>query len=69
MAMGQEADCGRETRVEEYMRMSVNDVRQPFKFCDAGQGGMCKPDDFVRSQEYAMNDGFWDFEGCGCTGT
>ena len=69
MTMGREADYGRETRVEDYVRIFVNDVMQQLTFCDAGQDGMCKPDDFARSQEYAMNDGLGDFEGCGYTGT
>jgi hypothetical protein len=53
---------------EEYVRIFVNDVRQPLEFCGAGKDGMCKLEEFVRSQEYARNDGFGDFEGCKYTG-
>ena len=53
---------------EEYVRIFVNDARQPLEFCGAGEDGMCKLDEFVKSQEYARNDGFGDFEGCKYTG-
>ncbi|KAF9645613.1 phosphoglycerate mutase-like protein [Thelephora ganbajun] len=53
---------------QEYVRIFVNDVRQPLVFCGAGEDGMCKLEDFVKSQEYARNDGFGDFEGCKYTG-
>jgi len=53
---------------EEYVRIFVNDVRQPLEFCGAGEDGMCKLEEFVKSQQYARNDGFGDFEGCGYTG-
>ena len=49
---------------EEYVRIFVNDARQPLEFCGAGKDGMCKLEEFVKSQEYARNDGFGDFEGC-----
>ena len=69
MTIGQGADYGRDTKAENYVRIFVNDVRQPLEFCGAGEDGMCKLDDFVKSQEYARNDGFGEFEGCGYTGT
>ena len=53
---------------EEYVRIFVNDARQPLEFCGAGEDDMCKLDEFVKSQEYARNDGFGDFEGCKYTG-
>ena len=53
---------------EEYVRIFVNDARQPLEFCNAGEDGMCKLEEFVKSQEYARNDGFGDFEGCKYTG-
>lgn len=58
-----------EANSEEYVRIFVSDVRQPLDFCGAGEDGMCKLADFVRSQEYARNDGFGDFERCNHTGT
>ena len=60
---------GRETRVEEDVRISVDDVSQPLEICSAGQDCMYILDDFVRSQEYARNDGLGSFERCGYTGT
>jgi len=53
---------------EEYVRIFVNDARQPLQFCGAGGDGMCKMEEFLRSQEYAMNDGFGDFAACEYTG-
>jgi len=61
------ADYDREDN-EEYVRILVNDARQPLEFCGAGKDGMCKLNEFIKSQEYARNDGFGDFEGCGYTG-
>ena len=58
---------GREDK-EEYVRIFVNDARQPLEFCGAGEDGMCRLEEFVKSQEYARNDGFGDFEGCKYTG-
>ena len=52
---------------EEYVRIFVNDARQPLYFCGAGDDGMCKLGEFVRSQEYARNDGFGDFAACANT--
>ena len=52
----------------EYVRIFVNDARQPLHFCGAGGDGMCKLEEFLRSQEYAMNDGFGDFAACAYTG-
>ena len=61
------ADYDHEAK-EEYVRIFVNDAMQPLDFCGAGEDGMCKMDDFVRSQAYARNDGFGDFERCQFTG-
>ena len=52
----------------EYVRVFVNDARQPLRFCGAGGDGMCKLEEFVRSQEYARNDGLGDFSACAYTG-
>jgi len=52
---------------EEYVRIFVNDARQPLRFCGAGGDGMCKLEEFLRSQEYARNDGFGDFAACSYT--
>ena len=60
---------GRETRVEEDVRISVDDVSQPLEICSAGQDCMYILDDFVGSQECARNDGLGRFERCGYTGT
>ena len=48
--------------MEEYVREFVNDTRQPSEFCSAGEDGMCRLDEFVKSQWHARNDGFGDFE-------
>ena len=64
---GDGADYDREDK-EEYVRIFVDDARQPLEFCGAGVDGMCKLEDFVKSQEYARNDGFGDFEECKYTG-
>ena len=68
MTTNEGADYERQEK-EEYVRIFVNDVRQPLHFCGAGEDGMCKLDDFVTSQEYARNDGFGDFERCGYVGS
>ena len=52
----------------EYVRIFVNDARQPLHFCGASGDGMCKLEEFLRSQEYAMNNGFGDFAECRYTG-
>lgn len=52
----------------EYVRVFVNDARQPLHFCGAGEDGMCRLEEFVRSQKYARNDGFGDFAACAYTG-
>jgi hypothetical protein len=49
---------------EDYVRIFVDDARQPLEFCGAGQDGMCKLQEFVKSQEYARKEGFGDFERC-----
>jgi len=66
MTRGEGTDDGEDK--EEYVRIFVNDARQPLKFCGAGDDGMCKLEEFVKSQKYARNDGFGDFEGCNYTG-
>ena len=58
----------REEEKEEYVRVFVNDARQPLHFCGADGDGMCRLEEFVRSQEYARNDGFGDFAACTYTG-
>ena len=49
---------------EDYVRVFVNDARQPLHFCGADVDGMCKLEEFVSSQDYARNDGFGDFAAC-----
>ena len=49
---------------KEYVRIFVNDARQPLHFCGASDDGMCELEEFLRSQGYARNDGFGDFAGC-----
>ena len=53
---------------EEYVRVFVNDAKQPLHFCGPHGDGMCRLEEFVRSQEYARNDGFGDFAACAYTG-
>ena len=48
----------------EYVRIFVNDARQPLKFCGATEDGLCELGAFVESQAYARNDGSGDFEQC-----
>ncbi|KAF9778341.1 phytase [Thelephora terrestris] len=55
-------------QMEDYVRVFVNDARQRLEFCGAGEDGMCKLDEFVKSQRYARNDGVRDFEKCNHTG-
>lgn len=57
-----------EEEKEEYVRIFVNDTRQPLHFCGASGDGMCKLEEFLRSQEYARNNGFDDFAACAYTG-
>jgi len=52
----------------EYVRIFVNDARQPLHFCGAGGDGMCKLGEFLRGQEYATNGGFGNFAVCRYTG-
>lgn len=52
--------CGK----TEYVRVFVNDARQPLKFCGAGEDGLCELGAFVASQVYARHDGNGDFEKC-----
>ena len=59
---------GDEEGEEEYVRIFVNDAKQPLHFCGADSSGMCRLEEFVRSQEYARNDGFGDFAACAYTG-
>ncbi|KAF9463690.1 phytase [Collybia nuda] len=52
--------CGQ----SEYVRIFVNDARQPLEFCGAKEDGLCELGAFVASQSYARNDGSGDFEKC-----
>ena len=61
-------DGDEEQEKEKYVRVFVNDAKQSLDFCGAGGDGMCRLEEFVRSQEYARNDGFGDFAGCAYTG-
>jgi hypothetical protein len=47
-----------------YVRVLVNDQRQPLDFCGATTDGMCAIDTFVRSQDYARNDGYGVYPSC-----
>lgn len=49
---------------DEYVRIFVNDARQPLEFCGAEEDGMCELGAFVTSQAYARNNGSGDFEKC-----
>jgi len=53
---------------EEYVRVFVNDAKQPLHFCGASGDGMCRLEEFVSSQGYARNGGFGDFAACAYTG-
>ena len=61
-------DGDEEQEKEEYVRVFVNDAKQPLHFCGASGDGMCRLEEFVRSQEYARNVGFGDFAACAYTG-
>ena len=53
------------TVTETFVRVFVNDALQPLEFCGAKtREGMCRLDAFVKSQAYARNDGYGDFEKC-----
>ncbi|KAG5642973.1 hypothetical protein DXG03_001821 [Asterophora parasitica] len=54
--------CGRHG--EEFVRIFVNDARQPLEFCGAGEDGLCTLKAFVDSQSYARTDGNGDFTKC-----
>jgi len=56
----EKVECG----ANEYVRLFVNDERQPLEFCGADPHGMCSLDAFVVSQQYARNNGAGDFERC-----
>lgn len=65
----EDGDDGDEEGEEgEYVRVFVNDAKQSLRFCGADNSGMCRLEEFVRSQEYARNDGFGDFAACTYTG-
>lgn len=56
---------GEEQKTETFVRVFVNDALQPLEFCGAKvREGMCRLDAFVKSQAYARNDGYGDFEKC-----
>ena len=61
-------DGDEEQEKEEYVRVFVNDAKQPLHFCSASGDGMCGLEEFVRSQEYARNVGFGAFAACTYTG-
>ena len=48
------------------MKIFLNDARQPLERCDACGDSM---EEFVKSQEYARNNGFGDFAGRKYTGS
>jgi len=48
----------------DYVRIFVNDERQPLEFCGADRHDMCPLDAFVASQGYARSGGGGDFELC-----
>jgi hypothetical protein len=47
-----------------YVRMFVNDAKQPLPFCGGGHDGLCALDSFVRSQNYSQSGGAGDWEKC-----
>jgi hypothetical protein len=47
----------------EHVRMFVNDVKMPLKFCGLGDG-LCGLQAFVQSQSYARSNGAGDWEKC-----
>ncbi|KAF7348503.1 hypothetical protein MVEN_01367800 [Mycena venus] len=53
---------------DTYVRILVNEVVQPLKFCGAKKSGpwkgLCQFDAFLESQAYARNDGNGDWEKC-----
>ncbi|KAJ6491378.1 phytase [Mycena vitilis] len=53
---------------DDYIRIMVNEVVQPLKFCGAHKSGpwkgLCKFDAFLKSQAYARHDGEGDWEKC-----
>jgi len=57
-------DHGHIAQTGVYVRILVNDVLQPLKFCGADKNGLCTLSDFVSSQGYARNNGEGDFEKC-----
>jgi hypothetical protein len=58
--------CSRKSEKEKgsYVRILVNNVVQPLKFCGALDEGLCTLEKFVESQRYARNDGDGDYEKC-----
>lgn len=49
----------------DYVRILVNDVVQPLKFCGGDKEGLCELGEFVDSQGYARSNGNDDFDRCG----
>ncbi|KAJ7253667.1 phytase [Mycena haematopus] len=53
---------------DTYIRILVNEVLQPLAFCGAKKTGpwqgLCQFDAFLKSQAYARNDGYGDWEKC-----
>ncbi|KAG5636122.1 hypothetical protein H0H81_009054 [Sphagnurus paluster] len=52
--------CG----AEEYVRIFVNDARQPLEFCGGDKNGLCTLKAFVESQSYSRTDGNGDWAKC-----
>jgi len=68
MTTDREADSYERDSGGEYVRIFINDTGQPLELCSTGETGMCRLDEFVKSQGHARNDGFGDFEKCNHTG-
>lgn len=65
---GDDENNDEEEEKEEYVKVFVNGARQSLHFCGADDDGKCKLEEFVKSQEYARNDGFGDFVACDYAG-
>jgi len=50
-------------KMEEFVRILVNDAIQPLEFCQ-GEYGLCKLDVFIQSQGYARSDGAGNCDKC-----
>jgi hypothetical protein len=54
-----------ECKMDEYVRILVNDKVESLLFCGASSDGLCLLDDFLKSQSYARSNGRGDFDKCG----